>query len=326
MTSPRPTLLIRRSTTTTTTARASAALALLVLLAGCVLAPARAHAATEVMYLDDPITDNYKASYNADPSAPERRTWLSMRSVTAAGTTWRPAEPGSIVVTSGGSVAVTGSDGRSATLTFATASGPVGTPLVRVDPTGAQSGGRWGPLVTVTDQATLRGTPGVLEFTLASGGATLATGSVSYRYDSQLANVASDHIEYNGPGGRWWVGATRTRTNWEPEPATPPSLRAAPAGSTGTGARPRITRIWLPLRTSRRHVTLRVRGRNAGGVRITRIRVRIDGRRWGRWISTRSRYTLDLGRGRRTHAVRIQLRDARGRTSAVSRRRITCSC
>lgn len=285
--------------------------------------------AAETMYLDAPITDNYKASYNADPSRPELRTWLSIRSISAARTTWRPAAPAQISVTSGPSITVIGADGREGVLTARVTSGPLGAPIMRADPYAASSGGRWGVLTTVTDRAVLARTPAVVSLSLTVGAVQVATGTVSYRGEPAFASAPSSSIEYNGPGGRWFVGETATRTAEEPAGATATSVLAG-AGTGGApphvAARPRITRVQLPRRSTRSVVRMRVSGRNAGGVRITSLRVRLNSGRWGRWVRTRTSYTIALGRGSRTHTVRVQLRDARGRTSLVSTRRVTCRC
>ena len=286
------------------------------------LACAPAAGAAQVMRLVDPVTDNYKASYGADPSVPENRTWLAIRSVAVAGTTWKPVEPAEIRI-DGASLTVVGADGRAGTLTATIASGPFRTIIHRTDPTNVESGGRWGVLSTVTDRAELRTSPAVVRLALVVDGATIGVGTVSYRYDAALAGVAPGHIEYNGPGGRWYVGSTRTRTNEETAPA---AISSVLAGTVRTVARPRIHRVRMPLRTRNRYIPLRVSGRNAGGVRITHIRVRIGSRGWSRWVRTRARYTLVLARGQRVQGVRIQLRDARGRTSTVARRRVVCRC
>ncbi len=298
-------MLVRRA------ALVASALALVLALAS------PAGAAPSAMRLDDPITDNYKASYNADPSVPESRTWLSMRSVTAAGTTWRPADPSSIVVTSGGAIALHGDDGRAATLRAQLADGSFTSPLLmRSDPTTAESGGRWGPLVTLADRSALRATPGRFTFALiAADGSQLAGGNVTYRYDAALAGAASSSIEYNGPGGRWWVGYSRTRTNWEATPATLPSVLAS-------DARPRITSVSIAARTASRWVTMRVRSRGAGA-RIASLRVRVDSGRWTRWIAAGSgTYRVHVGARSRRHTVRVQVRDATGRSSTVVARSV----
>ncbi|MCW2924160.1 MAG: hypothetical protein JWM98_1564 [Thermoleophilia bacterium] len=283
-------------------------------------------AAAETMSIVDPVTDNYKASFNADPSVRELRTWFSIRAISAAGTTWAPTEPGEIQIVEGGTVAVHGADGRDASLTARTVSGPFGGQPFRVDPFEAESKGRWGMLATVTDPATLQTTPAVVALTLVVGGNAVATGTVQYRYDAALANVGSGNIEYNGPGGRWWVGGVATRTNWEPAPASPPTLVASTAAAQPEASPPRVVGITLPFVTAKRLVTLRVRGRAGNGGRISLVRVRIDGRSWGRWIRVRASYSLTLPRGTATHAVRVQLRDTAGRASAVAVRRIRCTC
>jgi hypothetical protein len=297
-------------------------LVLLVLAASaCLAAPMNAAAATIV--LDDPITDNYKAAYNADPSKPELRTWLAMRSITVEGVVWRPVAPSAIQIFSGG-IDVVAADGRTGTLRAAVASGPlVASPLMRSDPLASPSVGRWGILATVSDRTALRTTSGVVNLTLSIAGATIATGVVSYRYDAKLAGAPSSNIEYNGPGGRWWVGSVATRTQEEPAPLVPPSV---PAGTSGLPAgRPVITRVQLPLRTTNRAVTMRVTARRAAAP-VTRIRVRIGSGRWGRWTRVAPSYRLVLPPGNRTHRVTIQVRDSNGFASPLVARRITCAC
>src|SRR5688500_1138143 len=67
--------------------------------------------AVETMRIVDPVTDNYKASYGADPTVPERRTWLAIRSISVGGTTWAPKPPAEILITPGATVEVVGADG-----------------------------------------------------------------------------------------------------------------------------------------------------------------------------------------------------------------------
>lgn len=286
------------------------------------LAVVPASAAAEVLRIEDPITDNYKASFNADPSKPELRTWLAWQAVAAAGTRWRPIAPSNFQFTNG-SVAVNAEDGRSGTLDVRVLSGPMSSPvLVRTDATNAASGGRWGPLGTLTDRDALRSSPAQLGLSLVVDGTVLATGSISYRHDAALAAAPAGHLEYNGPGGRWFVGSTATRTNEEPAPATPPSILASAAATVGA---PSITRVQLPIRTTRRVVTMRVWGRG-NGARITHVRTRIDGRRWGRWTTVRHSYAVVLPAGDRVRSVRVQVRTAAGRASSVTLRRVRCYC
>lgn len=295
-----------------------------VLLALFVIAPA-AGAAAPTMSLVDPITDNYKASYNADPSKPELRSWLAMRSVSVAGTTWQPVVPDEITVVSGGSVDVVGADGRSGRLHAQVASGPFGSLLWRVDSANVSSGGRWGILATVTDRQTLASSPAVVRLTLFVGTEEFGVGTIEYRYDAKLANAPQGNIEYNGPGGRWYVGGVATRTQEEPAPTVAPTLLA---GSTVLQvARPRVASIAMPVRTTKRTISLVVRGRAAAAdARITHVRVRVGARRWSAWIRVRSRYSVVLPAGRASHTVSVQLRDTRGVASLAASRRVVCLC
>lgn len=292
---------------------------LLVLVSALVAAPGAS--AVETMRLDDPITDNYKATFNGDPNTPELRTWLSTKRIVAAGTTWAPRSPGAIEFSAASSLEVLAADGRTGTLAAAVASGPMTSLFQRIDPVEVESRGRWGPLGAVTDRTVLRSTPVRLSLALrGADDALLATGVVEYRHDAALAAVTSDHVEYNGPGGRWYVGGVGTRTNWEPVPAAPPVLIASAAA-----VPPRVTAIGLPLRTTKRLVSMTVRGR-AGSARIAHVRVRIGSAGWGRWVTTRASYSVTLPRGVATRLVRVQLRAADGRVSAVAGRRIRCVC
>lgn len=279
------------------------------------------------MSLEDPITDNYKASYNADPSKPELRTWLAMQRIVVAGTTWQPVVPSAISVVSGGSVDVMAADGRSGRLVAQVASGPFGNPpLWRIDPASASSGGRWGILATVSDRQALATTPARVQLTLFVGTEAFGTGLLEYRYDAKFANAAPGNIEYNGPGGRWYVGGVATRSQEEAAPAVSPTLLAStPAASV---VRPRITRVAMPMRTMRRVMPLAVRGRaGVATARITHVRVRVgSSRRWGGWIRTRRAYSVVLPRGIASHRISVQLRDSRGVSSFAASRRVTCIC
>lgn len=285
-----------------------APLVLLCLIALAVVAPGSARAAT--LSIENGISDNYKASYNADPTAPESRTWLSMDRIHAAGTTWRPAIPAAISFTA--PLALTGADGRSASLSLRIVRGRLATTTLRFDPDG-----RWGPLVTIADRSTLAASPPRLGLILAADATTLATGVVDYR-PASFAGPGSA-IEQGGPGGRWFVGSQGLRTDWE--------ARGATGVIVASDARPpTITRIQLPLRTTRRVVPLRVHASSPTGIAITHVRVRIDGGRYGRWVRVAARYSVRLPAGRATRLVRIQARDALGSVSIPASRRVTCRC
>lgn len=283
--------------------------------------------ATEaVMVLDDPITDNYKASYNANPDVPELRTWLALNSITVDGKRWRPFAPNQITIHPNGTVKLTRGDGLSAQLIAAVMAGPMTKPLLqRVDSLDAPSKGRWGPLGTLTSRAALKDTPVVISLKLISDSdqSVLATGMISYRYDANLASVGPQHIEYNGPGGRWFVGNTRTRTQEEAAPDKSSSIPAVITTQPNTQPpRPRITRIIMPTRAAKRSVSLRILGQRTSSARITHMRVRINHYRWGRWLPIRQHYRLILPQRKGIYTVRFQLRDSSRATSPLAQRRI----
>lgn len=190
--------------------------------------------------------------------------------------------------------------------------GSLATTTLRFDPDG-----RWGPLVTLADRASLATNPPRLELVLAAGSTTLATGVVDYR--AAIFAGTGSTIEHNGPGGRWFVGGRGLRTDWEAGGAT--GIIAA------SDARPpSITRIQLPLRTVKRVVPLRVHASSPTGTAITHVRVRIGAGKYGRWVRVAARYSVRLPAGRATRLVRIQVRDAIGSVSSPAARKITCLC
>lgn len=294
--------------------------------------PAHA-AAAETLSVQRSITDNYKTRWSADPSKRELRTWMSVDSVGALGTTWAPPAPASIIFTPGSRIVVASADGRSATLSYRVARGAVDIAVFRSDPAR-----RWGPLLVIDPAANLTTTPVLLELTLSQAGTTVAVGTLEYRHEPAFSGVRSDHWEYNGPGGRWHIAGTGIRTDWEPsDPAQASMTAAAPAVEAAPSApapvtpaavpqvRPRITLVRLPLRTMRPTVPLAVRARSGGTHRITHLRVAIGGR-YGGWVRIAPRYSLGLPARRATWRVLFQVRDASGRTSAPVARVVRCLC
>lgn len=175
-------------------------------LIGAFVAAAPAHAAQLVAVA--PATDNYKARYNADPSVPELRTWLSWKGVAVAGTRCRPAA-GSEQFT--GSVSVVCSGLGNGTLSIASASGPARLVGFRVD----LARGFWGPFLQLRSRRALRSTAVRMTLRLHVRGTLVGSRQLSYRYAPALASAGPSSLEYNGPGGRWWVGSSRTPTNVE---------------------------------------------------------------------------------------------------------------
>ncbi|MCW2956528.1 MAG: hypothetical protein JWO69_1397, partial [Thermoleophilia bacterium] len=142
---------------------------------GAVTSPAAG--AAETLAVVAPVTDNYKAKWNADPSVREVRTFASADWLQAGGTSWKPTAPGDIVVT-GGPVTVTSVDGRSGRLSVRVTQGSA-TVLLRYDH--AAGGAKFGPLVTLTAPDAIAATPVRVTLTLEVDGATLATGMYEYR-------------------------------------------------------------------------------------------------------------------------------------------------
>lgn len=275
--------------------------------------------AAETLAITGAVSDNYKASYNADPSAAERRTWLSFDSISAAGTTWAPSRPASITFTGATSIAVASADGRSGTLALRLTRGTLSIPQFRSDPEG-----RWGPFGASADPGTLEGTPVLVHLTLATGAATLATGDVEYRWLAAFANAEPGHLEHNGPGGRWYVGGRGIRTDWEPDPGTP-TVDIASLPLVVARTPPRIARVALPASSPRRVVRMSL-GLRRGSAPITRVRVSIGARAFGRWIPLAPRYSLELPAVNGRVRVRVQVRGADGATSAIAARAVSCSC
>ncbi|MBC7462493.1 MAG: hypothetical protein H7287_14140 [Thermoleophilia bacterium] len=293
---------------------------LLLLAALCALvAPAAASAAPSVLAISGGISDNYKARYNADPSQLERRTWLSMDSIVADGATWTPSVPGTDHATSS-TLTLNGSDGRAATLSLAVLRGSLGLTVLRADrPTATVDHVRWGVLTTINDPDALAAQSALVQLTMTVGGATLATGVVEYRHEPAFDGLTASHIEYRGPRGRWYIGGAALRTDWEPAAAT----TAPPA--TNPSAKPRIVKLTMPARTSRRRVPVQVSGRGVGP-KITSIRFRVGAARWSTWQRVAASYRLTLPARNARWTVGVQLRDAGGAMSAVVSRAVRCSC
>lgn len=289
------------------------------LAAAATATPAPAPLDPAVIAISGGISDNYKARWNADPSQPEHRTWMSMDSISAGGTTWTPAAPATGSTTAA-TLDLTAADGRTGTLTVAVLRGSFGLTVLRVDaPTADAPTVRWGVLTVVNDPAALAAQSGLLQLTLTSGGVQVASGVVEYRHEPAFDGVPSTHLEYNGPRGRWFVGGTALRTDWEPvaysttNPATNPNLR------------PRIVKIAMALRTTSRVVPFKVTGRGVGP-KITSIRFRVGIASYSRWMRVAPTYRLTLPARNALWTVRVQLRDAHGAVSAPVARKVRCVC
>lgn len=163
-------------------------------------------------------TDNYKASFNEDPEAPELRTWLSIRELEVAGVRWRlPAQVTAAEQASfGESVALEPVAGgpASANVTVEPGTGPIATLQMRMGP----QEGRWGPLLLISSREALTRAPATarLIVTIASGPRRSRHAlALTYVRDPELTAAPEDSLEHNGPGGRWQVAGTATVTNVE---------------------------------------------------------------------------------------------------------------
>jgi uncharacterized repeat protein (TIGR01451 family) len=173
--------------------------------------------------LNAPVTDNYKAIWNADPSIQERRTWLALTSVTTGGVTYKPSVvPNTFRFTA--DQAVTGSDGSTATVTITADPAQVRSQYIRTD-----SNGSWGPLIELVNPAALKTAPVPVTLSLVRQGVVVASGTAEYRYDATVASAAPGTREYNSPGGRFWIGCVPTRLDWE---ATAPASTCTSGGAT----------------------------------------------------------------------------------------------
>jgi len=303
------------------------ALLCLALLAALVALPASARAA-ETLTVTGAVTDNYKASYNADPSARELRTWLSMDSVGAAGTAWAPAHPAAITFTSD-SLAVVGADGRNGSLAMTITQG---VPAADRKPTAAafrvDPSGRWGSFLALGEPMNMEQAPHVVRWTLTVAGTAIATGAVEYRNEHAFDQLAAGALEYNGPEGRWFIGGHGIRTAAETAPPTPVVETATPPNIfTGSPGKPRLTKLLMPVRTTTRVLPVRVFGRATNNFKITYVRFAVGrGAKFGTWVRIAPRFRLRLPAGNHTWLVRAQLRDAAGGTSTIASRRVICAC
>jgi hypothetical protein len=291
---------------TRTTRRIARVAALATVLA---LPTASAHAA--VLGVGSVQTDNYKAGFNPNPGVRELRTWLAFKTVTAGSVVFRPAAlpVGSPTFKDpAAGVTLRGSDGTTAVLTAQTTSPNVTGPgLIRVDPDG-----NFGPLIQERSVTALQASPIRETLELKRAGVSLGTAAADYTYDARVAGAAAGTLEFNGPGGRWYVGGIPTRLNWEAAAPAPPRDVVAPT----------LTSVTVPAVTSSRTITVRIVASDNVGVRQVRF-AQEDGR-WTPWqaFAPTKRWTLSTGASAK--AVFTQVRDAAGNVSRTVLRRLTC--
>ena len=190
--------------------RRIATLAVLVFVAAVAVGairPAPAQAASPIT-IRGAVTDNYKAIWNEDPEVRENRTWLAFDRLEVNGVLYWPTRvPELRDYTT--DLAVTGSDGSSAVARVSAGADVVNKPFRN------ESVGTWGPLLVLKDASTLVDRPVRITITLERNGNVLGSVDVEYRYEDAIYNAPRDSREYNSPGGRFWLGCTPTRLDWQ---------------------------------------------------------------------------------------------------------------
>lgn len=153
-------------------------------------------------------TDNYKASFNADPDEPERRTWLAIHELELDGRRYRVEEGQPLQPEVARLEAVDG-DGDGIEVVPELIEGPA-TVALRVGP----QQGLWGPLLTLEHDQVTADAKIVLELRVR-GSDTAASVRLEYVRDEELAEAPAGSLEHGGPGGRWLVDGIPTATNLE---------------------------------------------------------------------------------------------------------------
>lgn len=304
-------------------------------------------------------TDNYKASYNAGGAA-DNRTWLPIENVTIEGKFFSPDSDDDGWVGQGPYHLYGTQMGAPDVLTLSVdrLSGPGNdSPLFRTS--GMYPAPFFGPLVMVTDKQALRTTPIRYQLTVKRNyDAVVATFELSYRYEAAFSAPAAgtpQHIEANGPGGRWYVDGVATPMDWEnrvagfacvtcgpatapaPQPVSAPATTAAPvvaapgetpavANTSGAAAgrdaiAPRIVAAVVTRLRDARWVRIKLRATDNVGVAA--VRTANEGSGWGRWRAIAPgrpvQHVLARGTGRKV--VYIQVRDEAGNISRPLARR-----
>ncbi len=166
--------------------------------------------------LVNPVSDNYKACFNTDPTAFDGRAWLTLEAVEVDGVAFASTIEGIVPADDG--LGVVGDDGTEARLEVAVAPSAAvgGAGSFRVQPP------LFGYLAVVSSQEALADDPLVVTLTLRRPDRPAATAEVVYQLDPAVADDPPGTLEHAGPGGRWFVDGAPTLLDWEPAPAPPP--------------------------------------------------------------------------------------------------------
>lgn len=202
--------------------RRIATLALIISLALTVLGAIRPAAATAATPLElmGAKTDNYKAIWNADPEVRENRTWLSFDRVMVGNVLYWPSNlPVDQDRVFTAEAPVTGNDGSTGVVRISAG------PDVQLKSFRTERADRFGPLLALAD--TMANDRKVsITLSLERNGVVVASTVVDYHFEDDIYNAPRDSVEYNSPGGRFWVGCTPTSLDWEGMASAP----ACPSG------------------------------------------------------------------------------------------------
>ncbi len=175
--------------------------------------------------LVDVATDNYKASFNEDPSVTELRTWLAIRAIEVEGVRYVLADPPPVgeavfaeamTLEQAADAVAGGSLPRQLDVSAHVIDGPGASIQLRAGP----QDGRWGPLLVIAGRDELEQAPVMVELRLSpldepGADLSLPTVELAYAFDAGIAAAPASSLEHNGPGGRWQVAGQPTVTNLE---------------------------------------------------------------------------------------------------------------
>lgn len=178
------------------------------------LAPLSCAAQKASLRLCGASTDNYKDCFNEADGRRELRTWLPWGAIRANGASYalvaRQRQFGGVlrVRRTGGNRAMPGR----AFVTLSSRSSNIAALELRNGPPTTQ----WGAFVLLAQPADAAAPVRVdIRLHRQSDRRILARTSATYQHDPVLSGAAFGSAEFNGPGGRWFVGSRRTATDVE---------------------------------------------------------------------------------------------------------------
>ena len=172
--------------------------------------------AVQTLTVLEPVTDNYKDKFNAPDTVRENRTYLQIGAIQANGVTYTLTNPppNGKIETGFTQLAVRGSDGSSGIVTLAPADPNVVASLRQDYVTAYHPKGSFGPLVVVNTEQ-LKTAPVKIDLVLTVKNAEVARVRLEYRFEPSIYNADESSLEYNGPGGKWYVAGVGAPLNWQ---------------------------------------------------------------------------------------------------------------